>query len=107
MNKYGKNVHQVTEETKHEAVLERARDIFRERMAVRGDLWATSDVGGQLFMIFEKQRRVDAIMTNIGEQLREPGPAPIDHLKREAVDDLLDIINFAVFAVRHLEGDLP
>lgn len=94
----------VSEFARHRRTLHRALEIFEERSAVRGDLWANVDPQRLIDMIEEKHRRVNAAM-GIMRRAEDEGRQP--QLLEVAVDDLLDIINFAVFAVRHIEGDLP
>lgn len=92
----------VTENTSHVLVLARAERIYKDRSKVRGNLWARSDAGSQVRMIEEKVQRATYALALADRDGSLPESA-----KAAAVDDLLDIINFAVFAVRHLEGDLP
>lgn len=85
-------------------VLQEALGIFVQRSNIRGDLWAQFNSEDSLHHCRSKIARVEAIIKglDVGRFAGDVGTA-----KAEAVDDLLDLINYAAFTVRHLTGEKP
>jgi hypothetical protein len=86
-------------------VMVRAFEIFRERSIVRGDLWAK-------FTSLDAFQNMESKMARIQhgrQRLEEIDDLHKDHhvLLESVVDDALDLINYATFLIRHLEGSKP
>jgi hypothetical protein len=78
----------VSDHDVHFAVLGEAQMIYVDRDAKRGDLWRTRPPSHKLEMIQEKLDRAEYALEN--EQIGE------------YEESLLDLINFAVFAIRQV-----
>ena len=88
-------------EREHRDVLEEAHTIFRRRSAVRGQMWLDTTVQRELDMIGEKMYRAKGALDRL-EAAREnetPSSLIVD-LESEFDDSLLDLINFAAFAIK-------
>ena len=75
----------------HRLVLDEAQKIYENRSKVRGQMWLETTISRELDMIREKLDRAENAH-NMG--LGDPDFA------KEFDDSLLDLINFAVFALR-------
>lgn len=80
----------------HFAVLAEAQVIYVDRDFKRGDLWRTRPPSHKLEMAREKLDRAEYVYKLI------PGSPKFDELHAEFEDSLLDLINFAVFAIRQV-----
>ena len=78
-------------------VIERAFAIHIDRESVRGPLWKDYPAEDQMFQIMVKQDRVKRTIDLAPLTLSEK-------VVDETVGELLDIINYAYFAIRKLEG---
>jgi hypothetical protein len=96
---------QVTVHTESEAeqfdALHRAFEIFRERSATRGDLWAEFGADDALDWMQKKVLRV----AHAKKMMK--GCCETMDIEVELVDDALDLINYTVFLIRHIEGSVP
>jgi hypothetical protein len=87
-------------------VFVRSFEIFKERSVVRGDLWAKFEAKDAFRNMESKMARIG----HAGKELEEIGFDSDEKLKpiEEAlVDDALDVINYAAFLIRHIEGNKP
>jgi hypothetical protein len=82
--------------------LVRAFEIFRERSKMRGDLWTQFTETDATFHIGSKLARLNQAL-----RLIEEGKRGKQELEESLVDDALDIVNYAVFLVRHVEKLYP
>jgi hypothetical protein len=76
-----------------------ALEIYLQRDKIRGDLWRTRPLSHKLEMIAEKHDRVMAGLDKLSQIEQGQDDLAIEIIKA-MVDDLLDIVNFAVFGVR-------
>lgn len=93
--------------TSHEqqaSVLDRALAIFDERNRLRLDVWAQFDEDDALFHIKSKLARLESLS---GQMFYKNDDREGPGVREAFIDDALDIINYAVFAVRHAEGLKP
>lgn len=82
--------------SEHSAVLERAMAIYGQRSARYNDLWRNNGYLGSLFNV---RACVDRAWHVLWLKRRDPTP--------KDVDNLLDCINYCVFAIRNIERDNP
>lgn len=82
----------------------RALQVFQERNAVYGDLWAQQPLSDSVHHIYHKQQRLEKLEPKIHETpLAEVPP----DLMKAALDTALDCINYAAFFARLLAGKVP
>lgn len=79
-------------------------DIFVERSKYRGDLWAEFDAEDSLHHCRSKLARIEALVLRTKDPKYNDRPESLAKFKEEALDDIHDLINYAVFTARHLEG---
>jgi hypothetical protein len=98
MNQVNWNQMQLTDEHQaHLNIMIEALRIYLNKDLVRGDLWRTRPPSHKLEMIQEKHDRAERALPAInGDELISQDAMD------EYEDDLLDIINFAVFALRQV-----
>lgn len=94
-------------------VMSAALDIYQERGRVRGETWAEFDHHDCIHHLNSKMAR----LRNAAQLLagRSAAAARGDEVDEEATDELLsameddalDVVNYAVFLVRHLTGRKP
>lgn len=83
----------------HQDVLDEALAIYKERNARYGDAWRRSGWRGTLTDLRRKIERAWSFLWHADPE-QVDGPDDID------VDDLMDIINYAVFSIRAIrEGN--
>lgn len=90
-------------ERKQLITLMRALDAFKERNALRADLWAEFDCRDSLHHADSKLARAHRAISALRE-LSEASPDRIRAITFEAEDSLIDLINFAAFTLRHIEA---
>ncbi len=78
----------------HYLILIEALEVFRERGRLRGSLWKRAGIEDAAHQIKMKGMRSMAMLSS--NVVNKP------ELHEEAVDEMLDIINYAVFYVRLL-----
>lgn len=72
----------------HRGVLKEATDIYIERERTRGSLWKDFDIEDAMVHIYSKAGRIRKAV----------------ELGHSAEDEALDLINYAVFYIRHIRG---
>lgn len=84
-------------------VIQKAFAVYKDRDDIRRGLWKESNAAGQRFQITVKADRIRRSLEQI-----DSASVEVDRqaLADNAVEELLDIINYSVFAIRHLRGDL-
>lgn len=88
--------------------LMRVFEIFRDRSEVRGDLWAEFAPHDAVQNMKSKMARIDRALTGLpGDGKMKLSEDTIIRLKEAIIDDALDLCNYSVFLVRHLEGAKP
>jgi hypothetical protein len=76
----------------HEQVFAEAQRIYEKRSQTRGQMWLETTITRELEMIREKLRRAELAFKN--------GSNHSDKMTAEFEDSLLDLMNFANFAVK-------
>jgi hydrogenase maturation factor HypF (carbamoyltransferase family) len=76
----------------HELVLKEAQSIYVSRSKMRGQMWLDSSIERELNMIDEKLKRAQEAHNHFIQD--DPD------MMKEFEDSLLDLINFAAFALR-------
>lgn len=87
-------------------ILMRVFEIFRERSEVRGDLWADFDAADALRNMESKLARIGAALKTHAAVTKVHSAKTVK-LNDALVDDALDLCNYAVFLIRHIEGAKP
>lgn len=88
-------------EREHDDILEEANTIFRRRSEVRGQRWLDTTIEREFEMIEEKLARAKAALERIqAARHNETPPSLVVDLEKEFDDSLLDLMNFAVFAIK-------
>lgn len=94
-------------------VMAAALDIYQERSRVRGETWAEFDHHDCIHHLNSKLARLRnaaqllAGRSAAAERGDEVDEDVTDELLSAMEDDALDVINYAVFLVRHLTGRKP
>jgi hypothetical protein len=83
-------------ENEHAAVLQESQNIFEKRGMVRGQMWLETSIKREFDMMDEKLARAKAAMKADSFVSEDPD----DPVRKEFEDSLLDLINFAAFAVK-------
>lgn len=89
------------------SIFDRALAKFDERNEVRRDLWAEFDEADALHHARSKVARLQAMIKTPpwSDGLDDEAISLVrPELREEFVDDALDLINYAAFAIRHAEG---
>lgn len=87
-------------ERQHAEALNAALAIFRERSKERGDLWARFDEHDSFHHARSKLAR-------IGVHLQQGSYKNDDELRDRLIDEIDDLVNYAVFLRRHVTGKKP
>lgn len=87
------------DQEEHFKMLLAALQIYLQRDKIRGDLWRSRPLSHKMEMIAEKHDRVMAGLDRLSEVPLDDDDLAIEII-RAMIDDLLDIVNFAVFGVR-------
>lgn len=88
-----------------ERIFNHCLEIYEHRTAVRGELWSEFDLFDALHNCKSKLARANAAANALAATAIEaPGR---DLIIDEALDSLLDLINFAAFSIRHITGEKP
>lgn len=77
--------------SEHEAVFVDASQVFRSRSQTRGQMWLETSIKREMDMITEKLNRAESALSR---GLDDPD------MMREYEDSLVDLINFANFAIK-------
>lgn len=86
--------------SRHGAVLFEAQQIFKEKNALRGDMWREFPPSDKLREIQERQRRIEKLYARVLEM--PPFDRQQSMLVKAIEEDTLDLINYAVFFIRQL-----
>jgi hypothetical protein len=86
-----------------EAVLMEALAIYKERNARYGDAWRRSGWRGTLT---DLRRKIERAWTFLWHAQPRPPERQLPLREEDEIDDLFDIVNYAVFSIRaHREGN--
>jgi hypothetical protein len=91
----------------HMETLIQAYLIFGDRSLVRGDLWAEHDVHDAWSHAKDKLFRVQTVLERLEAAKAEKNHVLSLRMKEAINDDILDLINYAAFMYRHLNGMKP
>lgn len=96
-------VGQLVDHGEHFGVLVQSHNIYLDRDKFRGDLWRSRPPSHKLEMIREKHDRAKRALNRMVALFEmDPALGANELLIKEYEDSLLDIINFAVFAIREV-----
>lgn len=83
---------------KQRDILERALEIHAQRSTVYGMLWKEDKPLDQSFMVKHKAKRLNKVLLDAHVRGVDPDPEAV-------AESALDLINYAAFILRLVEGD--